>query len=163
MKTPTLHIRMGTSTVQSALVHRSEPSYPNLIRWPSQLLICDHVIQVENALPLSICEQYKYDEIVCPPQLRKGLFTKGALDNLDHNPSSTTSPGSFHGTSIIIIQQPTQEQPGTLCNYASFFEDKHTHKPQLPDSYAIVPAVDMKPSTITIPEVATNIAPHICR
>ena len=29
---------------------------------------------------------------------RKGLFTVGALDNLDHNPSATTSQSSFHGT-----------------------------------------------------------------
>ena len=30
--------------------------------------------------------------------MRKGLFTVGALDNLDHNPSSSTGKDSFHGT-----------------------------------------------------------------
>ena len=92
----------------------------------------DHVIQVENSLAVSICEQYKYDGIVCPPQLRKGLFTIGALDNVDHNPSSTTAQGSFHCTSISIIQQPTQEIPGTIRNMPHFLKtDKHTSKPQL--------------------------------
>ena len=33
-------------------------------------------------------------------QLRRGLFTAGALDNLDHNSSSTTAKDSFHGTGI---------------------------------------------------------------
>ena len=35
-------------------------------------------------------------------QLGKGLFTVGALDNIDHNPSSTTYQDSFHGTGMNI-------------------------------------------------------------
>ena len=42
--------------------------------------------------------------LVCPSQLRHGLFTVGALDNLDHNPSSTTATDVFHGTGIRLFQ-----------------------------------------------------------
>ena len=37
-------------------------------------------------------------DVVCPPKLRQGLFTTGAVDNIDHNPSSATAKDSFHGT-----------------------------------------------------------------
>ena len=42
-----------------------------------------------------------------------GVFTTAAVDNTDHNPSSTTSQGSFHGTAISLLQHPTQQFPGT--------------------------------------------------
>ena len=39
-----------------------------------------------------------------PSQVRHGIFTVGALDNLDHNPSSTTANDAFHGTGISLFQ-----------------------------------------------------------
>ena len=50
---------------------------------------------------------------MCPPNLRIGLFTT-ALDNIDHNPSSTTVRDSFHGTGISMFQHATPDVPGTL-------------------------------------------------
>ena len=44
--------------------------------------------------------------------LWNGIFTIGALDNLDHNPSSTTASSSFHGTGISVFQLPTAHSPG---------------------------------------------------
>jgi hypothetical protein len=38
--------------------------------------------------------------VACLPKLRQGVFTTAAVDNVDHNPSSTTSKSSFHGTGI---------------------------------------------------------------
>ena len=35
--------------------------------------------------------------------MHRGLFTVGALENLDHNPSSTTSQSSFQGTGISMF------------------------------------------------------------
>ena len=56
---------------------------------------------------------------MCPDNLQKGLFTIGALDNIDHNPSSTSAQGSLHGTAISIIQNPTTEIAGDWkkCNF----------------------------------------------
>ena len=53
-----------------------------------------------------------FGQMVYPPALRqkisrtpmqRGLFTVGALENLDHNPSSTASQSSFHGTGISMF------------------------------------------------------------
>ena len=49
------------------------------------------------------------DGVVCTPKMRSGLFTVAAVDNLDYNPSSTTSKDSFHGTDISLMQHPTLE------------------------------------------------------
>ncbi len=70
------------------------------------------VTQVENSIALSMCKQFETDGVVCPSNLRNGLFTAGAMDNLDHNPSSTTAESSFHGTGISIIQFPTSDFEG---------------------------------------------------
>ena len=45
-----------------------------------------------------------------PPQLKQGLFTITAIDNIDHIPSSATASSSFHGTMISIFQQVTNER-----------------------------------------------------
>ena len=104
-----------------------------------------------------MCEQFKAENVVCPSNLRKGLFTVAALDNLDHNPTSTTSQGSFHGTGISIIQHPTLENVGLHRNLKTKFISKtSSHKPTLPDSYAVVPAVCIKPSATSIPAAITT-------
>ena len=49
----------------------------------------DRIIEIEDWIATSTCERFIEDGVVTPACLRKGLFTVGALDNLDHNPSST--------------------------------------------------------------------------
>ena len=44
--------------------------------------------------------------------MKQGVFTVGALDNCDHDPSSTTAYESFNGTSISIFQFPNEAKPG---------------------------------------------------
>ena len=51
-----------------------------------------------------------------PTQLQCGLFCAGALDNLDHNPTSTTAKDSFHGTGISLFQFPTSSSLGEKQN-----------------------------------------------
>ena len=41
----------------------------------------------------------------------KNVFTTGQGDNIVHDPSSSTSKSSFHGTGISIIQHPTSTEP----------------------------------------------------
>ncbi len=64
----------------------------------------DRIIQVENQLATGVCQHIAEIGLVCPSQLRHGLFTIGALDNLDHNPSSTTATDFFHGTGISLFK-----------------------------------------------------------
>ena len=110
----------------------------------------DRVTEITNGLASSVCSQFRADNIVCPSNLRHGLYTVGALDNIDHNPSSTTSQGSFHGTGISVFQFPTEAEPG-ISRPAITLSNKHQAKDfTLPDNYATVPAVNIKKSNITV-------------
>ena len=65
----------------------------------------DRILQLENQLANSVCLYAEDIGLVAMfPQLRHGHFTVGALDNLDHNPSSTTATDAFHGTAISLFQ-----------------------------------------------------------
>ena len=69
----------------------------------------DGITQIEGWQATSDSENFKEDGCVTPACLRKGIFSACALDNIDHNPSSTISASSFHGSGISIIQFPTKE------------------------------------------------------
>ena len=89
--------------------------------------------------------------MVSPACFRKGLFTVGALDNLDHNPSSTTSLTSFHGTGISLFQMPTKTEPGK-SRPSIIIPPSGKEKHSFPDSYASVPAVAFKTTDVAVPE-----------
>ena len=59
---------------------------------------------IQNSIVTQLCAKCIKEDIVCPPALQKGLFTTAAIDNIDHDPSSTGAKSSFHGTSISIFQ-----------------------------------------------------------
>jgi hypothetical protein len=69
----------------------------------------DRVLQIVNKTTNAVCEQYRADNVVCPPILQKGLFTVAAADNIDHNLSSGNSTSSFHGTGISLMQLPAKD------------------------------------------------------
>ena len=67
----------------------------------------DRVLQLWNKVANSVCEQYRLDDLVCPPVLQEGLFTVAAADNsIGHNLSSSIVQSSFHGTAISLMQIP---------------------------------------------------------
>ena len=66
----------------------------------------DRVLDISTVLANSICTHFSTNKVVCPPQLHHDRFTVAAADNIDHNPSSTTAKGSFHGTGVSLFQQP---------------------------------------------------------
>ena len=74
------------------------------------------VLQLEDQLANVVCGDYRSKGAVVPAQLRSGLFTVGALDNLGHNPSSSTTKGSFHSTGISLFQFPTAANLGVKQN-----------------------------------------------
>ena len=59
-----------------------------------------------------VCAQYHTEGVVCPPTLKNQVFTCGAVDNIDHNPSSRTAQDSFNGTAITLMQCPSVQSPG---------------------------------------------------
>ncbi len=113
------------------------------------------VMELEDQLASAVSVHYEKEGIVCQPNLRKGLFTARALDNLDHNPSSTTAQGSFHGTAISIFQFPSTSNCG-ISGEPILINPLLAGKCSLPDNYTNVSAVACNTNTVTIPQSCTT-------
>ena len=72
----------------------------------------DRVQEISAQLGNATVSKYVEEGVVCPPVLRKGLFTTAVMDKIDHNASATTATTYFHGTSISMFQHPTKENKG---------------------------------------------------
>ena len=108
------------------------------------------VLEIEDWFTSALCQRYQREDLVCPSQIREGVFTVGALDNIDHNPTSTTAKGSFHGTSISVLQFPTEINPGILREAITVPVEENQHLSSLPESYSIVPAVACNTNTVAV-------------
>ena len=73
---------------------------------------------ISYALVLDISTELgnKIWKAVCPPLHKGGLFTTAAVDNIDHNPRSTSAHDSFHGTGISLFQHPDDSFTGVQWN-----------------------------------------------
>jgi len=113
----------------------------------------DQVLNISTGLGNADCAQYTTEEVVCPLQLRRGLFTTSAIDNIDHNPSSTGCQTSFHGTGISLFQHPSSENPGEQRGIQTQvdFSGKSPMTP-LPEVYSIVPPVAIQRQDPSIPK-----------
>ena len=72
----------------------------------------DRVLRLSADIGSRVCEQFHREQVVCPPKFRGSVFTSAAVDNIHHNPSSTTSREFFHGTGISLLQHPTYDGEG---------------------------------------------------
>lgn len=72
----------------------------------------NRVLESSSELGNKLSAQFQAENVVCPLNLKRNLFTTSAVDNIDHNPSSTTATGSLHGTAISLFQHPTRENHG---------------------------------------------------
>ena len=120
----------------------------------------DRVLEIEDGIATAVSKQFEEEGVVAPGCLRKRLLTFSALDNLDHNPSSTTAMDAFHGTGISLFQFPTGADPGENRPPVTASPSR-TKQHHLPDSYAVVPAVALKASSVQVPVLpaTTNLQP----
>jgi hypothetical protein len=112
------------------------------------------IIELEESLASCISERFISDGHVVPTCLRKGLFTIGALDNLDHNPSSSTAASSFLGTGISLFQLPTTENHGESRDPFRLPSQASGHS--LPEGYAVVHPVELSTNSSVIPAKITK-------
>lgn len=103
----------------------------------------DRVLAISTDLGNSVCKRFKIEQVVCPTSLRKGLFTTAAVENIDHNPSSTTSKDSFHGTGISLFQHFSNQLPGEEREAVTLEQTTSGTKAvsQLPESFTNLPPV----------------------
>ena len=96
----------------------------------------DQVLEISAQLGEAVISRYVEEGVVCPLKLRKGLFCTSALDNIDHNPSSTTVTSSFHGTSILIFN--IQDDQGEVQEPVLIKNSNVRKVPELLQSYTNV-------------------------
>ena len=100
----------------------------------------------ETPLPLYIglMVQFCNDRVVCPTGLQLSTFTCAAIDNIDHNPSSSSSTQSFHGTAISLIQRKSDAQG--ISSFLKIEENEWTKKctSSLPEWYLQLPCTTTK-------------------
>ena len=110
--------------------------------------------EIKSALANSLCMQYERDSCVCPSRLKGDLFTVGAVDNIDHNPSARNAMESFHGTAISAMQFFTSEHNGTdrdTLNIDITDNDNRKHNYQLPEEYTQINPVVSLPQSDCFP------------
>ena len=115
----------------------------------------DRVMEIFTSMANRLCKQYHYDNIVCPLDLRQGLFTTAAINNIDHNPTSTSATDSFHGTGISRFQHPYHHNQCLDRREHRILEQSSTKKTllELPQYYTNVhPLVTLK-KEVLIPQV----------
>ena len=103
----------------------------------------NRVLEISSEMGNNMGERFQAEKVVCPSNLKLKLFTTSAVDNIDHNPSSTTATGSLHGTAISLFQHPTKENQGqerVLVQPLPNESTSHGIAP-LPGQYAEVPPV----------------------
>ena len=76
----------------------------------------DSVLRLSSEIGETVMRQFHKEFVVCPPKMRGDGFTTAAVDRIDHNPSSTTSNESFHGTGISLFQHPAFAGQGVDCS-----------------------------------------------
>ena len=122
----------------------------------------DRVLEISAQLGDATVNKYVEEGVVCPPVLRKGLFTTAVMDNIDHNPTATTATTSFHGTSISVFQHPSKKNGGQKRQQLLFGPASVKSVPELPDTFTNIPPAHFKtknplPPNISLPEQATHI------
>ena len=104
-------------------------------------ILYDPVLRISTELGDKICYYYEKEKVLCPTLLKGGLFTTAAVDNIDHNPRSTSSHDSFHGTRISLFQHPDDKNSGVQRAIVTIQDDTHVKKTKsnLPKFYITVP------------------------
>ena len=107
----------------------------------SHLGLCispDCLNHISTILRNTAIEKFEKDNVVYPLNMCHGLFTIGAIDNIDVNPSSSTAMSSFHGTAASLHQKvATNANQIEGLEKLTLSTDKFLK--QLPDEYTEIP------------------------
>ena len=87
----------------SSNIHRDKMHIDRLLH--QGVSISYDILQLSTQMGKSVCQQFHREEVVSPPTMRGKVFTTAAIENIDHNSSSTIAKESFNGT--VIFQHPS--------------------------------------------------------
>ena len=77
----------------------------------------ERVLRVTQGLSVATLNLLKLEEAVIHSNLRTGLFTIGAKDNIDKSSRCTISKSRYHRTSVSLIQFPSTVDVGEETYY----------------------------------------------
>ena len=119
------------------------------------------LLQMTADIANEVCQQFAADD-VCPPKMRKGLFTVAAVDNIDYNPSSATAKDPFHGTGISLMQLPTHQTSGFDRGVSVINPSTSASKSvaPLPTKYTSVLPAALETKQFTAPTVGCTVIPQ---
>lgn len=112
----------------------------------------DRVMEVKTQVARAVCKRHTEDGIVLPTNTRLSVFTTHDVDNLDSNKTGNLSRGDFHGTCITVTNHLSKENLG-IRRPAITLDPSDTSKPKLPDSYVIVPPIELNTRDIFVPRI----------
>ena len=91
----------------------------------------DRLLSITTDTANTVIKRYEAENTVCPANLMDELFTTAAVDNIDHNPSSTTANDAYHGTAIPLVQHHSNESTGHERAVDTFDESSHNSSKKL--------------------------------
>ena len=113
--------------------------------------------QLSQDLCNAVCAYFKKEGVIVPTGFNKSVFTTGAVDNVDYNPSSSTAKGSIHGTGISLFQHPDFDGQGQAMEPIDF--SSGSAPDHLPDFYLKVPPVTKPPKDPEVPPAVQSLLP----
>lgn len=103
MLTMKMHVKTGQKCLIDTLAEREACVY---------CVAYGPVCQLSRDLTNSTITTWEKEGVVYPLQASKGVFSTGGMDNIDYNPTSTTTSAQsvLHGTWISLIQHHESNQ-----------------------------------------------------
>ena len=121
----------------------------------SKLGVCIgyHRVQtISAALGNAGIEEFMRCNVVFPLNMSPGIFTTSQLDNIDHDPSSTSALSSFHGTGISLLQHPDTAEASNILVPTSMSSKTSKKVASLPTQYTEVLPFSLPSKTVTLPD-----------
>ena len=108
------------------------------------------VMEVKQAIARAVCKCHVEDGVVLPTNLRGNVFVTYDVDNLDSHNMGNFSQDEFHGTALSATNHLSNENQGVKRAPIKLdFSDASA--PQLPDSYDVVPPVELDNNPMFVP------------
>ena len=151
-------IEIQSSTTLSQPISLTKTQKRELVDTMYQLglsISYSRVLDISSELGNKICHHYHALNVVCPPELKCGLFTTAAVDNIDHNPSFTSAHDAFHGTAQSLFQlHPNKDNTGVPQRVVTLSETT-TKGPIacLPNTYTSIPPVSLIKQDPPVPQL----------
>ena len=104
----------------------------------------DRVMEVRKGLAISVSQRFAEDGVVLPSNIKRGVFTTGAVDNIDESGRT-----ELHGTAISLTNHLTHENTG-ISPPPFRLDAPEDATVNLPGDFAIVPYIDEYAGEITL-------------